>query len=257
MNINIHLSWEIKETENFSFYYIRDSFADKNIDSIVNKEEELLVKLENYLRIKKSEKINLYLYPSLSRKKNELGGKSTGYARFEGRKVAYVYNHKYPYIATYHEETHILCFDWDKPSSYIENQYLISTASFYEGFAMHTQAKFYNKYFDRYSLNAKPPKGHTLHQAIKTDIQNHNAPHLKEILMYEGYCKRLKNGAQLGSIVDYLIEIYNIEKFKKLFVNLSESKNQKENEEVFINIYGKSIDVIDSSWRKFVLIKQN
>ena len=245
--------WRRCKTKNFNIFITPNSLAERHVDKIQNKEEDLVNKLEGYLKIKNSSKINLYLYPSLTLKKKELGGKSPGFARYEGKKVAYVYNQKYPYIATFHEETHILCFEWDKPSSFIENQYIISTASFYEGLAMHTQSKFFNKYFDRYSLNAKPPKGQTLHEAIKPDIESNSAPPIRDILMYDGYCNKLKNGAQLGSIVDFLIVVYGIDTFKKLFITLSEKKTKEENSLIFKNVYGKTIQHLDQEWRNYVL----
>ena len=255
MSKNTELRWQDHYTKNFNIYFIPRSLAEKHLNEISRKEEELMVKLENYLGVKNSNKINLYLYPSLTLKKKELGGTSGGQARFKGRNIAYVYNHKYPHIGVYHEETHILCFEWGKPISFIEGQDLISTASFYEGLAMHTQSKFFNKYFYKYSLNAKSLKGLTLNQAIKPDVEAEKAPLIKEILMYEGYCNKLKNGAQLGSVVDYLIETYGIPKFKKLFISLSENKSQNDNEKVFLTEYGKTIDEIDGDWRSYILSK--
>jgi hypothetical protein len=247
------LQWQKYDTKNLNIFFILHSLADKHLETIKTKEEIAIKKLEDYLEVKNIAKINLYLYPSLTIKKKELGGKSQMYARYEGRRIAYVYNYRYPNVAAYHEETHILCFEWDKPSSYLENQYLISTASFYEGLAMHTQSKFFNKYFNRYSLNAKPPLGLTLHEAIKPDIVNNTAPQTQKILMYKGYCDNLKNGAQLGSVVDFLINTYGMAKFKKLFINLSESKTKEENILTFQKVYGQSIQDIDKQWRQFVL----
>ena len=249
------INWKKSFSKNFIYYYLPESMAEKNLSEIKNSEENLLIKLENFLEIKNPKKINLYLYPSLPLKKNDLGGISPGFSRFEGRKIAYVYNKKFTKVATAHEETHLLCFEWDKPSSFIENQYIISTASFYEGLAMYTQSKFFNKYFNRYSLTAKPPKGMTLNQAIKDDIINDRAPKIKDILMYKGYCQKLKNGAQLGSISEFLIEIYSLDKFRELFIKLAESKTQAENESFLKTVYGKNIDTLDSEWRSYVVNK--
>lgn len=257
MSKNTKLSWLIKKTDNFNIYYITGSYAETHLDEVIRKEEELLQNLEKYLGVDNSENINLYLYPSLALKKKEWGGKSPWCARYEGRKIIYTYTNEFPFIATHHEETHILCFKWGKPSSYIEGQTLISTASFYEGLAMHTQSKFFNQYFYKYSLNAKPPQGLTLHQAIKPDIENNSAPLTKDILMYKGYTTKLKNGAQLGSIVTFLIEIYGLDRFKKLFISLSEEKSQQENEDVFTEVYGKTIGKVDAEWRSFVLNAKN
>ena len=251
MNIN----WRKSFSKNFIYYYLPESMAEKNLSEIKDSEENLLIKLEKFLAVKNPKKINLYLYPSLTLKKKHLGGTSPGFSHFEGRKIAYVYNNKFPKMAIAHEETHILCFEWDKPSSFIENQYIISTASFYEGLAMYAQSKFFNRYFNRYSLTAKPPKGMTLNQAIKDDIINNCVPRIKEILMYEGYCHKLKNGAQLGSISEFLIEIYSLDKFKELFIKLSESKTQAENELFFKTVYGKNIETLDSEWRSYVVNK--
>ena len=231
--------------------------AEKNLPEVENSEENLIIKLEEFLKIKNPKKINLYLYPSLTLKKKDLGGTSPGFSRFEGRKIAYVYNKKFPKVATAHEETHLLCFEWDKPSSFIEKQYIISTASFYEGLAMYTQSKFFNRYFNRYSLTARPPKGMTLSQAIKDDINNDRVPKIKDILMYEGYCKKLGNGAQLGSITEFLIEIYSLDKFRELFIKLSESNTQAKNESFFKTVYGKNIDTLDLEWRSYVVNKSD
>ena len=65
----------------------------------------------------------------------------------------------------------------------------------------------------------------------------------------------LKNGAQLGSISEFLIEIYSLDKFKELFIKLSESKTQAKNESFFKTVYGKNIDTLDSEWRSYVVNK--
>lgn len=249
------IGWKKSSSKNFIYYYLPHSKAENNLLEIKNSEENLLIKLEKFLRVKNPKTINLYLYPSLTLKKNDLGGTSPGFSRFEGRKIAYVYNQKFTKVATAHEETHLLCFEWDKPSSFIENQYLISTASFYEGLVMYTQSKFFNRYFNRHSLTAKPPKGMTLNQAIKDDIINDCAPKIKDILMYKGYCQNSKNGAQLGSISKFLIEIYSLDKFRELFIKLSESKIQAENESFIKTVYGKNIDTLDLEWRSYVVNK--
>ncbi len=73
--------------------------------------------------------------------------------------------------------------------------------------------------------------------------------------MYKGYCQKLKNGAQLGSISEFLIEIYSLDKFRELFIKLAESKTQAENESFLKTVYGKNIDTLDSEWRSYVVNK--
>ncbi|OGD63759.1 hypothetical protein A2160_03735 [Candidatus Beckwithbacteria bacterium RBG_13_42_9] len=251
--------WLQAKSTNFNIFYKPKSLAQKHIRDIVKKEEIVLRKLQKFLDVKNSRKINLYLYPSLASKKKELGGKSPASARFRERRLAYVYSLRFPSVACAHEETHILCFRWNKnkPTSYIENQDLISTASFYEGLAIYTQSLFFNKYFYKYSLIAKPPKGMTLNQSIKQDVLDNNVPTISEILMYEGYCSKLKNGGQLGSIVKFLIESYGLNKFKNLFVKISEDKTLKDNELVFQKVYAKTITKLNEEWKKYVILSND
>ncbi|MFH1561188.1 MAG: hypothetical protein ABID04_01250 [Patescibacteria group bacterium] len=246
------MNWQEIAIDTFTIYYQKNTIAEENIEEIIKKEAQCIDKVCRFLRVDKAFRLNVYLYPSMTLKKKYMGGSSPGSSNYKTKSVGYVYNKRWiKNIATCHEETHIYCMLWGGKQVELEGKLINSLPGLYEGLAMYTQSILYYEYFYRFE-QVPPPKGMTINQSIISDISQNKAPDVFNVLMYNGYCKNLTNGAQLGSIVGFIIDTYGLPVFKKIYLYASEDKKLNENIRVFEEILKKTAKKINEDWKAYV-----
>ena len=96
-----------KSSEHYIFHYFPDSFAEKEIDKIVDEQESAYKKIVAFLVVENHRIINYFLYPSNKIKNEMTGNDGNGHADRDKFEVHAVYNDKIQCIGP-HEDTHLL-----------------------------------------------------------------------------------------------------------------------------------------------------
>ena len=232
-------NWLIEESTHYTFYFFRNSLAEKNINKIIRTKEKHYEKILSFLNVKNYQKINYYLYPSLRIKQKLIGDDSFGnviWQEFELVKnkvrtklfeVHVLYNSDIKFIGE-HEDTHLLSLPWGL-SIYLFNEGL---AQFLEGSLLGKDINFLSKKFME--------ENKFYHLEWLVDCKNWDKVEPK--IVY----------SQAGSFVGYLINSYGLERFKKPYEALSRKKKIKENIRIIEKSYSKSIDQIEKDWKSYL-----
>ncbi len=231
--------WLIKKSQYYIFHYFKDSLAEKDIENIINIQEQNRREILKILKLKNKRKINYYLYPSEKIKQSLMGDNGYGNAVWiEIKKNKYWNSKKFEVHAIYnkkikcigpHEDTHLLSLPLG-----------VSIFLFCEGLAEFMDKKWHGKDID---IWAKKYLKKDKIYPIKFLINNKNWDKINDMIVYP----------QSGSFVRYLIKIYGLEKFKKVYKELSRKNTPKENIEIIEKNYSKSINEIEQNWKDYLI----
>lgn len=230
--------WIKRESSHYVFHYFKDSLAEKEIEKIIEIQEQSYKKIMKILELKNKRKIDYYLYFSEKIKEFLMGDSGYGNAIWikikkiknwvpEKFEVHCVYNNKIKCIGP-HEDTHLLSLS-----------YGVATFLFSEGLAEFMDEKWQDKDIDIWARDYF--KKNKLY-SIKFLMENKNWDKVDEMIVYP----------QSGSFVKYLINIYGIEKFKKIYQELSRNKTLRANIRIIEKICSDSIENIEKNWKKSI-----
>jgi len=100
--------WLTKESENYIFHYFQDSVAEREIDNIINIQEESFDKIIRVLGVEKpTDKILYYIYPNKDIKRELMGDGGFAQAIFSDYSIHILYTNEDKPIGE-HEDTHLL-----------------------------------------------------------------------------------------------------------------------------------------------------
>ncbi|WP_035290974.1 hypothetical protein [Clostridium sp. KNHs214] len=192
-------NWITRETENYIFHYNKESVAERNIENIINTQESCNKYITKVLGIKLDKKINYFLCASRE-EVGELYGDNdpcNGFARMPNEIYA-VYNENIKCIGC-HEDAHIISYTIARPKQ----------AFIREGLAMYFDKMWWGIWNEAW---------------VKYYIDNNKLPDICHMMddnnFFEYSCEFTYPLA--GAFIQYLINTYGIERFKKLYKNLEE-----------------------------------
>lgn len=224
-----------KGTSHYSFYFQKESLAEKDIENIADIKESHYKKILNWLDLNNSQKINYYFYQSSKEKMALMGDDSPGNAiweelevedkKFSSKKfeIHVVYNKKCKFIGE-HEDTHLLSLPWG-----------LSIYLFCEGLAQYMEDNFMEK--DLHIVAKKLLKKKKLY-SIKWLCTNSNWKNIEPIIIYP----------QVGSFSKFIIEKYGKDMFKRLYQNTSRYFDTPKNLSEIKKICCKTIDQLEMEW---------
>ncbi|WP_138205796.1 hypothetical protein [Haloimpatiens lingqiaonensis] len=217
-------NWIISETENYIFHYRKGSVAQKEIENIINTQENCNKYITKVLGTKLDKKIKYFLCDSRE-EVGELYGDNdpcNGFARMPNEIYA-VYNEDIKCIG-YHEDAHIISYTIARPKQ----------AFIREGLAMYFDKMWWGIWNEAW---------------VKYYLDNNKLPDICHMMdddnFFEYSCELTYPLA--GAFIQYLIDTYGIEIFKKLYKNLEEDAFKAFNE-----FYGRDLEDIQKEFMGYI-----
>ncbi len=214
-----------KKTEHYEFYFEDNSYIEKNINDIIEMQENCYSYICELLRVDFNNKIEYYLCIS-DHQVGEIYGDNepcNGFASYPN-KIYAVYNEDIKCIG-YHEDVHIIAYNTLGNPNY---------AFIKEGLAMFFDKTWWgisNTTWTRYYLKeGKIPKLYTL-------IENSNFYKYSDIITYP----------IVGALTEYIISTYGIETYKKFYTSVKENFN-----ECFEETFGISFIEMEQKFIKYL-----
>jgi hypothetical protein len=217
------VNWLKKESEHYKFYFLNNSLAQKDIDSIIREQEKWYEKIIQELKIKNKKRISYYLYPSRELKKQTTQDDGNAFANWNDFSVHTIYNEKLKILGP-HEDTHLLTLSWG-----------ISISIFREGLAEFLHKTWHDKSHNYWSNKFFQKQKASLTQLINSDFFFNLDPNLSYPVA--------------GSLVKFLIKNYGLEKFKKVYGLVDKEKSDQENIKNIEKIYQISLEDLEKSWK--------
>ena len=213
-------SWNVTKSEHYTFHYRPGSLAEEQIAFIVEIQEMSYTRITSTLHVTFDQRIDYYLYPSQWDKLFTMGERSRGNANLLFTEIHAVYREGVKTIGC-HEDTHIISY-WTlgNPPPFLQ-----------EGLAVSMMESWY---------------GRPVHEWAQEFLQKKRLIPLKSLLISHNFWKYNTKVTypQSGSFTKYIIDIYGIEKFKTVYSQAVDETI----ENVFRNVYGKSIDELEQEW---------
>jgi len=210
------------ETEYFNIYYEKGSEVEKDIELIVKDHEFRYYQLMRFFNLNPKKKIGSYIYTSAEQKKRLMGAKHTEMEDAINREIHLNYRSSFPYPTLKHELAHVF-------ASEIHPIWKFSLKmGLHEGIAVAAD-------WDNGQL--------TPHQWSKAMKELKVAPPMEKIMGAFGFWTESSSRSYTlaGSFVRYLIDVYGIEIFKKVFPTGNFKKH-----------YRKELKDLVGEWEEFL-----
>ena len=223
------VNWEMTRSEHFIFYYRAGSFAERNMDSIIDIEEYAYEHILNSLQLQYNGIISIYIYDS----PEDAGWdrvKAIAYPRVETVEAIYSPVGKSIGIegAACHEITHVITWNTlGEPGT----QFLS------EGVAVAMDGEWHSQ-LDTIT---------DLHLWVKKFIEEGTLPELDDLIESWGSVPGSISYPASGSFVLYLLDMYGAERFKQLFYRATSANFHDE----FQKIYNISLPVAEQMWKDY------
>jgi len=223
------INWEMTESEHFIFYYRDGSYAKRNIDSIINIEENAYKHILNSLQLQYNGIISIYIYNS----PEDAGWdrvKALAYPRTETVEAIYSPVGKSIGVkgVACHEIAHVITWNTlGEPG----------TLFLSEGVAVAMDGEWHSK-LDTIT---------DLHLWVKKFIEEGTLPCLDDLIEYWGSVSGSISYPLSGSFVLYLLHKYGAERFKQLFYRATSANFYDE----FQKIYNISLPVVEQMWKDY------
>jgi len=222
--------WSKKESAHYIFHFFPDSFAEREIVTIIEQQEKIWQKILNFLELPEpGRKIIWYLYPDGEIKRQLMGDSWYAQSVHDDFCVHMIYNEKIKPLSE-HEDTHLLSLPWG-----------LSIGLFQEGLA---------EYLVGHSWHGEN------HDQLVIEATNKKLlPSIESMMEHKGWLETNDEYAQynyafVGSFTKFLIEKYGKEKFKELYQKTSRQNSKEQNISVFKKIYGLTPSEVETIWKK-------
>jgi len=216
------------DSAHFAIYYFPDSLAAHDIDRIAAERDRGFDKICELVRVERSERIRLFLFPSEEAKKTETGHQGAGMA-FDNN-IVEVYNEKTK-LDPYHETAHILTGQLGSPAAMLN-----------EGFAVYA-----SELLGADALKELGAPGKTCDQAVVERRSRGDFIPLQRLLSFEDIGPAPSapdiSYPEACSVVRFLVNRYGMEKFRIAFASVGAGDTK-----AFENVYGAPAGEIERAW---------
>jgi hypothetical protein len=229
LTLGITGNFDKAETENFLFRYLKESIPGQQMDELASINEKALAFLKRIFQQEKDlkwQKLSVVYFRDFDSKIFYTHHWGFGWATGEGTFMVHQ-GGRPSFPLAVHENAHILTrLNWGDSSSFLS-----------EGVGRYTEALAQDKdQNDRQTIEfMKQNKLFRLKEMLMFDIGH---PGLETEIGYPA----------AGSFVGFLIETYGLKNFKEAFILEGRSSDQKEKEESWPKVFGKSIQDLEREW---------
>ncbi|WP_182201575.1 hypothetical protein [Paraliobacillus salinarum] len=197
------MAWTKKESNHYIFHYHIGSLAEKDIEEIINIQENCYDVISNCLNVEMKQKIHYFLCETPT-EVGELFGDNepcNGCAK-EPNEVFAVYNSEVKCIG-FHEDAHLISYKLSVPPQTFLREGL---AMFFDKVSLGIPQYMWIKYFIDHGLYVK----------VEDLVINKNFYKYSDLVTYP----------IAGAFVEYLILKYGMEKFKAFYCSVNEDFNK-------------------------------
>ncbi len=216
------LKFKVKESDNYIFNYLENSLAEKEIDLIIQEQEQVIKVLQAFFNIKMPFKIQYYLLNTAKQVGHYFGQGSevNGCAVFPD-KVYAVYNEEVRCIG-HHEDTHIVTNLIGRPTSFIE-----------EGIAMYFDKTWWGEENEKWVIRyLKDGKYISITELMYDEDKFYLYPEITYPIS--------------GAFTKFLIDVFGKEKYMKLYKSKNISKD------TFVEIYEITLNQLEESFLQHI-----
>jgi hypothetical protein len=225
-------------TEHLDLYASKGSLAEAQISRIASEREEGLRKIAELLDVRPKGRIRLVFYADGVSKLRDTGHTGAGLAR--GNDIVEIYNAE-TRVDPFHELTHVLARQVGDPP-----------ALFNEGLAVYVSERL-----GSHALDSLGHPGATIDQAACELVQSGRVVPLRQLFSYEEIGSEATEPRvaypHAASVVKYLIEVTGLGPFRKAYatlVNSDDPEQIRQNERIFADLFGQSLDQVERAWRQ-------
>lgn len=216
-----------KQSDHYDFFFFPDSLAEKEIDKIVQIQEEAYAKILKFLNVENNQRIKYFLYPTNKIKGELTGDDGNGHAERETFEVHAVYNEDTKCIGA-HEDTHLLSTPLGLPPQLLR-----------EGLAEHLSGSWHNMSHDKWAV-----------QFLNENKVSDLSKMIDDEEWYE-WDDRIAYPIA-GSFITYLINKLGQEKFLELYKSLSRDFDVQKNTLLFEKITNTTITDAQAQWQNYL-----
>jgi len=216
------IDWLKKQSPHYAFHFLVNSLAQKDINSVILKQEKWYKKIIRTLNVENKRKISYYLYPSRALKKQETQDGGNAHTVWKNFEIHTIYNQKLKILGP-HEDTHLLTLDWG-----------ISIGLFREGLAEYLHSNWHGKPHNFWAKKFFKRGSVSLTELINNNFFYALDPNLAYPVA--------------GSLAKFLIKQYGLAKFKKAYGSLDKNNSDQKNIKIIEKIYQRSLKDLETSW---------
>ena len=223
-------------SQHFHIYFFPDSLAARDHTSIAAQRESAFRKISELLGVNDPEPVRLFFFPDSETKTRDTGRTGDGWA-FD-RTIVEVYNEQTK-LDPYHELTHILAGRLGDPP-----------ALFNEGFAVYV-----SELMGADALKSLGSPGKKVDEVVVAHRKEGKFIPIEKVFTYTDIgpdeSQPFVSYPEAASFVRFLIEKYQLEKFRQAYRSLENSEdpaNVRKNEQTFRTIYGKLPSELEPEW---------
>ena len=225
--------WRKYESNHYVFHYMPCSLVEKDIDLIKETQENNYKKTTSILKLPyNSEKISYYFYPSSEAKEQMMGGEWYAQLIYKDYSIHTLYTGEYKNTHG-REDAHVLSLSWGQSTGFLQ-----------EGLAECLVGCDWSG--RNHDIKAKEGLEKKILPTL-TDILEHkawaNLPADKKIFFY----------AYAGSVVRFLIDSYNMERFRAFYMESKRENTKYDNIQEFMRTYHLTPEKFEEMWRKSLL----
>lgn len=225
------------ESHHYIFHYFKDSEAERDIQIIINTQEQGFEKIINFLCVTAPErKINYYFYPDELTKTALMGDDWYAQSIYDEFRVHVLYTETIKPIGP-HEDVHLLSLPWG-----------LSIGFFQEGLAEYMVG------------HAWDGELHTTY--VMEGYKKSLYPSLSEFMRHETWLetddtKAIYFYSLAGSFIAFLIKNYGRDNFENLYRKTAREHSKEVNATKFETIYGKNIADVEIDYKNSVMKLMN
>ena len=210
------------KSKRFLFRYRAGSYAEENINRIVQEREGAYAALSRVLKMELPVIVTIDLYPDMEAKGLGSGTTWTAANTRSNKHICEVYNEEYQ-CDPYHELAHIFSYHFQNYSS--------NRGGIVEGFAV---------YFEPHKMTLD-----TVKKTLQKRLREGKLNTLDKVLLSDSFDE------EIIMMIDFLIK-KDVKKFKEFYVCVTRSEKLADLEKASTQIYGTDLKGLEKQWHEFI-----
>lgn len=226
--------WHSQSTEHYVFHFFQDSEAEKDMDRIMQTQEDAYKKIIEVLQVASPDrKIEYFFYPDPCTKKELMGDEWYAQSIYNEFRIHVLYTQTDKPIGP-HEDTHLLSLPWG-----------LSVGFFQEGLA---------EYMVEHAWDGTPHIDY-----VRRGYEKSIFPALSVFFAHQEWVTRSETEtisfySLAGAFATFLITTYGMEKFKEMYMRTHREKSSIGNRMIFEKLYGNTIEIIEEDFKCSIVL---
>lgn len=221
--------WRTRASHHYVFHYFENSVAEKDIDHIVERQENAYVKILSFLNVSEPGRpIEYFFYPDEQTKKELMGDDWYAQSIYNEFRVHVLYTEKDKPLGE-HEDTHLLSLPWGQ-----------SIAFFAEGLAEYMVGRAWD--------------GASHLQYVREGYEKKLYPPLENFMRHDAWLETDDTQAiyfysLAGAFTSFLVSRSGKEKFQMVYKQLSRKNTKEENNAICELVFGMTLPSLEKAFR--------